>query len=202
MICQGHKFFRVHGHCPRPTLEAALQINQLGKSWFLFGSLNFECRAGQNPLDAAELVRRIAVSNRAQPPIGSRSRFMVNSVALGHPSGHSRIVPMSQCPKKKSSRRKALATTVDQLGHQRLGHPRDTSVFSHSLGGDVIAKRLQMIKEVVPTLSRVALLVRESSPDTAQYVRESQTAARKLGVELQIEIERNPSDLEGIFVAV
>jgi len=57
-----------------------------------------------------------------------------------------------------------------------------------SISGDVIAKRLQMIKEVVPTLSRVALLVRESSPDTAR-------------VELQIEIERNPTDLEGIFVA-
>ena len=70
-----------------------------------------------------------------------------------------------------------------------------------SISGDVIAKRLQMIKEVIPTLSRVALLVRESSPDTAQYVRESQTAAQKLGLELQIEIERNPTDLEGIFVA-
>ena len=70
-----------------------------------------------------------------------------------------------------------------------------------SISGDVIAKRLQMIKEVVPTLSKVALLVRESSPDTAQYVRESQTAARNLGVELQIEIERNPADIEGIFVA-
>ena len=77
-----------------------------------------------------------------------------------------------------------------------------------SISGDVIAKRLQMIKELVPTLNRVALLVRESSPDTAQYVpdtaqyvRESQTAARYLGVELQIEIERNPTDLEGIFVA-
>ena len=70
-----------------------------------------------------------------------------------------------------------------------------------SISGDVIAKRLQMIKELVPTLNRVALLVRESSPDTAQYVRESQTAAQKLGLELQIEIERNPTDLEGIFVA-
>ena len=71
-----------------------------------------------------------------------------------------------------------------------------------SISGDVIAKRLQMIKELVPTLSKVAILVRESSPDTAQYVRESQTAAQKLGLELQIEIERNPTDLEGIFVAV
>jgi putative tryptophan/tyrosine transport system substrate-binding protein len=55
-----------------------------------------------------------------------------------------------------------------------------------SISGDVIAKRLQMIKELVPTLNRVALLVRESSPDTAQYVRESRTAAQALGVDLQI----------------
>ena len=32
-------------------------------------------------------------------------------------------------------------------------------------------------------------------------MKESQIAARKLGIELQIEIERNPADLEGIFVA-
>ena len=70
-----------------------------------------------------------------------------------------------------------------------------------SISGDVIAKRLQMIREVLPTLTRVALLVRESSPDTSLYVKESQTAARKLGIELQVEIERSPADLEGIFVA-
>ena len=70
-----------------------------------------------------------------------------------------------------------------------------------SISGDVIAKRMQMIREVLPKLTRIALLVREFSPDTAQYVKESQIAARKLGIELQIEIERNPTDLEGIFVA-
>ena len=44
--------------------------------------------------------------------------------------------------------------------------------------------------------------MRESSPTTAQYVQESQTAAHNLGIELQIENERNPQDLEGIFAAV
>ena len=34
-----------------------------------------------------------------------------------------------------------------------------------------------------------------------QYVKESKTAAGNLGIELQIEIERDPKDLEGIFVA-
>lgn len=71
-----------------------------------------------------------------------------------------------------------------------------------SVSGHVIAKRLQMIKELLPKLTRVAILVRESSPTAAQYVLESQTAARNLGIELQIETERNPKDLEGIFVAL
>jgi len=42
VICQGHKFFRVDGHRLRLCYRAALQLNQLGKSWFLIGSLNFD----------------------------------------------------------------------------------------------------------------------------------------------------------------
>src|SRR5262249_61276756 len=55
---------------------------------------------------------------------------------------------------------------------------------------------------LLPKLTRIAILVRESSPTAAQYVQESQAAARNLGIELQIENERNPDDLDGIFAAV
>jgi len=82
-----------------------------------------------------------------------------------------------------------------------LARPSKNITGMTSISGDVIAKRLQMITELLPGLTRVALLVRETSPDTAQYVRESQTAARNLGIELQVEIERKPKDLEGIFAA-
>jgi putative tryptophan/tyrosine transport system substrate-binding protein len=71
-----------------------------------------------------------------------------------------------------------------------------------SISGDLIAKRLQLTKELLPNLTRIAILVRESSPTAAQYVQESRTAARTLGIELQILTERNPKDLDGIFVAV
>jgi putative ABC transport system substrate-binding protein len=82
-----------------------------------------------------------------------------------------------------------------------LARPGKNITGMTSISGDVIAKRMQMIREMLPGLTRVALLVRESSPDTPQYVRESQTAARNLGLELQVEIERNPKDLERIFAA-
>jgi putative tryptophan/tyrosine transport system substrate-binding protein len=70
-----------------------------------------------------------------------------------------------------------------------------------SVSGDVIAKRLQMLRELLPNLTKVAILVRAASPTAAQYVQESQTAARSMGIQLQIETERHPRDLAGIFVA-
>jgi putative tryptophan/tyrosine transport system substrate-binding protein len=71
-----------------------------------------------------------------------------------------------------------------------------------SISGDIIAKRLQLIRELLPNLTRVAILVRTGSPTEAQYVRESQTAAPTLGIQLQIVNERGAHDLDGIFVAV
>jgi putative ABC transport system substrate-binding protein len=83
-----------------------------------------------------------------------------------------------------------------------LARPGRNITGMTSISGDVIAKRLQMIKELLPSLTRIAILVRESSPTAAQYVQEARTAARNLGIELQIESERNPQDLDGIFAAV
>jgi putative tryptophan/tyrosine transport system substrate-binding protein len=82
-----------------------------------------------------------------------------------------------------------------------LARPNNNITGITSISADVIAKRLQMVREFLPKLTKVALLVREPSPDAAQYVRESATATRNLGIELQVEIERDPKDLEGVFVA-
>jgi putative ABC transport system substrate-binding protein len=71
-----------------------------------------------------------------------------------------------------------------------------------SISGDIIAKRLQLTKELLPNLTRIAILVREASPTAPQYVQESQTAARSLGIELQILTIANPKDLDGIFVGM
>ena len=83
-----------------------------------------------------------------------------------------------------------------------LARPGGNITGMTSISGDVIAKRLQMTRELLPKLTKIAILVRESSPTAPQYVQESQAAARNLGIELQIEKERNPQDLDRIFVAV
>src|SRR5438094_5093730 len=53
-----------------------------------------------------------------------------------------------------------------------------------SISGDLIAKRLQMVTELLPGAGRIAVLVRDTSPTTNQYVEESRAAAKNLGIEL------------------
>ena len=74
-----------------------------------------------------------------------------------------------------------------------LARPGGNITGMTSISGDIIAKRLQLMRELLPNLTRVAILVRESSPTAAQYVVESQSAARNLGIELQILMERIPA---------
>jgi putative tryptophan/tyrosine transport system substrate-binding protein len=80
-----------------------------------------------------------------------------------------------------------------------LGSPGANITGMTSISGDIIAKRLQLAKELLPNLTKIAVLVRESSPTTAQYLQESRSAARAMGLDLHILTERIPDDFEHIF---
>jgi putative ABC transport system substrate-binding protein len=66
---------------------------------------------------------------------------------------------------------------------------------------DLTGKRFELLKELFPKVSKIALLVREPSPDTARYVREAEHAARTLAIHLQVLTVRGPGDFEGAFGA-
>src|SRR5215467_1438273 len=83
-----------------------------------------------------------------------------------------------------------------------LARPGGNITGMTSISGDVIAKRLQLVTELIPNVARIAVLVREASPTAAQYVRESQTAARDMGVALQIENAGDVNNLDAMFLAV
>ena len=70
--------------------------------------------------------------------------------------------------------------------------------MSSALGG----KRLELLKEAVPTVSRVAVLRNPANPDTAQMSREVEGAARRLGVQLQVLDVRGPHELDRAFAAM
>jgi putative ABC transport system substrate-binding protein len=64
---------------------------------------------------------------------------------------------------------------------------------------DLTGKRLELLKEAVPSLSRVALLIHFSTPSKERAIKLYQTAAEALGISLwPVEIS-NPDDIEPAF---
>src|SRR5215475_9587610 len=80
-----------------------------------------------------------------------------------------------------------------------LARPGHNVTGMTSISGDLIAKRLELVRELLPQLTTVAILVREASPTAAQYVKESQAAARNLGIGLTVLNERDPGDIDRLF---
>jgi ABC-type uncharacterized transport system substrate-binding protein len=69
-----------------------------------------------------------------------------------------------------------------------------TAVFS-----DLTGKRLEFLKEMLPTLTRAALLSRPANPGHVQYVQQTLMAARILRVELEVMSANSPEEFEAAF---
>jgi putative ABC transport system substrate-binding protein len=67
---------------------------------------------------------------------------------------------------------------------------------------DVVGKRLELLREVVPKVSRVAVLQHPDNPASASMVREAEAAALALGVRLQILGVRNSAEIDSAFAAM
>ena len=77
------------------------------------------------------------------------------------------------------------------------GNITGLSTQAPELGG----KRLELLKEIVPKLSRVAVLGDRNSPGYGPQKREIEVAAPALGLKLQI-VEPGPKDLESAFSTI
>ena len=78
------------------------------------------------------------------------------------------------------------------------GNVTGMSLMAPDLGG----KRLELLKELLPGISRVAVLWNAANPYSALVFKETVGAARTLGVELQSLEIREPPDLDGALEAL
>jgi putative ABC transport system substrate-binding protein len=67
---------------------------------------------------------------------------------------------------------------------------------------DLAGKQLQLLKEVVPKASRVALLTNPENPASARFLREAEAAAQAFGVRLQILEARSAQEIDSAFAAM
>jgi putative tryptophan/tyrosine transport system substrate-binding protein len=76
-----------------------------------------------------------------------------------------------------------------------------TSLDYQTLIRELSGKRLELLKEVIPKLSRVAFFGTSTFPGTAENLKETELVAKALAVQLQYIEVREPKDIETAFRA-
>jgi putative ABC transport system substrate-binding protein len=99
-----------------------------------------------------------------------------------------------------------MAASADALGEgfvTSLAHPGGNITGVTFLAGPEIAgKQLELLKEVAPGVSRVAVLMNPTNGSHAAFAKEVKVAAGSLGTQLQVLEASYPDQLEGTFATL
>src|SRR5580704_592140 len=169
---------------PGPSIvgEAFRELGYVGSKNVTFESRYAEDRLDRLPKLAAELVSLkvdVIITWGTLAPLAAKratSTIPIVMGAAGDPVGS------------------GLVATLARPG----GNVTGMSLMAPDLGG----KRLELLKEVLPRLSRAAVLWNAANPYSALSFKETQAAGETLGIQVQSLEVRDPDDFAGAFEAV
>jgi putative tryptophan/tyrosine transport system substrate-binding protein len=96
-----------------------------------------------------------------------------------------------------------MASSTDPVGNElvaSLAHPGGNVTGLTNVGGELGGKFLELLKEIVPRLSRVAILMPgPGSPANELFVKETEVSARAMGIQLIPLTFQGPEDFEDLF---
>ena len=98
-----------------------------------------------------------------------------------------------------------VAAVIDPVGAglvASLARPGGNITGLSQMVPDLVGKQLEILKEVSPKTSRVALLSNPANPAHALAIRDAKVAAGSLGVQLQLVEARGPSEIDSAFAAM
>jgi putative ABC transport system substrate-binding protein len=169
-----------------PMLAGLRQgLSELG--WIEGQNLAFELRFAEGNLDrlpqlADELVRaKVDVIVTGSSPGASAAKNATSTIPI------------------------VMVTTGDPVQGglvASLARPGGNVTGVTALGQVLNLKRLELLKEAVPGVKRVAVLINPASPYTEPFLHESEAGARALGIEVKVQEAREPDDLEKAFKAI
>ena len=97
----------------------------------------------------------------------------------------------------------AVSAYPDKLGFvESLAHPGGNVTGLSNLAPELHAKRLELLKEVAPTVSRLALIWNPASPVEPYGYEQLRAAAKTVGIEIQSVEVRSPDDLPSALAAL
>ena len=82
-----------------------------------------------------------------------------------------------------------------------LGRPGGNITGFTNLSGQIAAKRLQLLKEVIPTATRIGMIGNPGDPNALVQIQDAEAAARKLKVQLRLFTIKEAAQLEPAFEA-
>jgi putative ABC transport system substrate-binding protein len=83
-----------------------------------------------------------------------------------------------------------------------LARPGGNITGIASLSAELSGKRIELLRELIPGLARVAVLIHGGSAFAKQLVAEAQAAATKAAIRLQVVDVRQPQEMEAAFAAI
>ena len=98
-----------------------------------------------------------------------------------------------------------MSVVIDPLGSglvASLARPGGNVTGITVMASDIVGKQLELLKQAVPEVSRVALLWNPVNPGSAPQLREAEAAARALGLRLQAVEARDPQGIDSAFAAM
>lgn len=98
-----------------------------------------------------------------------------------------------------------IVTTGDPVGSglaASLARPGGNLTGVTTLAQELTAKQLELIREAVPGVTRIAVLQSPSNPDAAPSVKGVEIAASALGLQLQVFAANAPSELDKAFATM
>jgi putative ABC transport system substrate-binding protein len=83
-----------------------------------------------------------------------------------------------------------------------LGHPGGNLTGASFFFPEIAAKRLELLKEAVPTVNRVLLIWNPTNPVHEPVVKAIEAAAKTLGISVQQVKVQAPADFDGALAAI
>jgi putative ABC transport system substrate-binding protein len=179
-------FLNTRGSGQDPQLLAAFHLG-LKETGYVEGhnvAVEYRFAEGRNdrlPEMAADLVRREVAVIAANGPAVVAAKAATNTIPIVFSVGYDPVA----------------AGLVDSLNRPGGNITGDTVLFD-----EVGPKRLQLMRELVPAASIVALLINPAYPTAAVQLRDLQAAANTLGLESRILRASTEQDLDTVFASL
>ena len=113
--------------------------------------------------------------------------------------------PVVQAAKAATQSIPIVGLAADPVGTglvASLARPGGNITGMSGIGPELAGKRLELLRTLLPTLSRVAFLAYEGDPAHRRFLQEAQDATARLGMQLQPLVIGSVEEIERAFVAV